>query len=91
MVADSLFGPYRPLNEGGLVLCNPPQEPLQTYSWFVSADLKVSSFIDFWGLKGQPVPGDPAAARQYFGGVPAPLLQLQAIADRCTLAQPALA
>ena len=91
MVADSLFGTYRPLNASGLVLRNPPEEPLQTYSWFVAADFKVSSFIDFWGLKGQPVPSDPAEARQYFGGAPAPLLQLQSIADRCTLAQPALA
>lgn len=91
MVADSLLGPYRPLNDSGLVLCNPPGEPFQTYSWFVTADLQVSSFVDFWGLKGQSVPSDTALANLYFGGAPAPILKLQALADRCTLAQPALA
>lgn len=89
MVADSLFGPYRPLNGTGLVLCNPPSEPLQTYSWFVSADLKVSSFVDFWGLEGQPALSDPALANVRFGGVPAPLLRLEIAGDRCILAAPA--
>lgn len=87
MVADSLFGPYRPLNGTGLVLANPEQEPLQSYSWFVSADLVVSSFVDLWGLDGQPAPADPDAAARHFGGVPAPLLHLQIDGDCCRLAE----
>lgn len=87
MVADSLFGPYRPLNGGGLVLRNPPQEPLQAYSWFVTADLKVSSFVDFPHLGGTPVPADPAEAAKAFGGVPAPLLQLAIAGDTCRLVE----
>lgn len=86
MVAESLFGPYRPLNGSGLVLRNPVAEPLQTYSWFVSADLKVASFVDFWGLEGHPVPSDPDMANLRFGGVPAPLLQLEIAGDQCGLA-----
>ena len=85
MVADSLTGPYRPLNGTGLVLINPASEPMQTYSWFVTGDLQVSSFIDFWGLSGKQLPADPAAASEYFGGVPAPLLQLAIHEDRCTI------
>ena len=32
-VADSLFGPYEPLNGTGLVLTNPATAPYQSYSW----------------------------------------------------------
>ena len=87
MVADSLFGEYRPLNGSGLVLATPESEPLQSYSWFVSSELLVSSFVDFYGLKGSTLPSDTAAANQFFGGVPAPLLKLQIDADRCELAE----
>lgn len=86
MVADTLTGPYRPLNGSGLVLANPANEPFQTYSWFVDATLTVCSFVDFWGLDGTPVPTEPAAARAVFGGVPAPLLKLVIDADTCHLA-----
>lgn len=76
MVADSLFGPYRPLNGSGLVLANPADAPTQTYSWFVSADLAVSSFVDAWGPDGSA-----------FGGVPAPLLRLRIEGDTCRLSE----
>lgn len=69
MVADILPGPYRPLNGSGLVLANPTEAPAQTYSWFVSRELLVSSF-------GDVVDGA-------FGGVPAPLLRLRINGDRC--------
>lgn len=75
MVADTLFGPYRPLNRGGLVLRNPSEGASQTYSWFVSADLIVSSFVDV-----------SANAPSRFGGVPAPLLRLWIDGERCGLA-----
>ena len=90
MVADSLFGPYRPLNGTGLVVANPAEEPLQTYSWFVSADLLVASFVDFWGLHGQPLPEDPTEANRQFGGVPAPLLKLKIDGDQCCLEETGL-
>lgn len=63
MVADSMAGPWRPLNGSGLVLANPADCPQQTYSWYVDADLTVCSFVDVL----------PDGS---FGGVPAPLLQL---------------
>ncbi|WP_341713556.1 glycoside hydrolase family 68 protein [Erythrobacter sp.] len=86
MVADSLFGEYRPLNGTGLVLANPDEEPFQSYSWCVTRELLVSSFVDFFGLAGRPLPDDAGQANRYFGGVPAPLLKLAIDADRCELA-----
>jgi len=73
MVADSMAGPWRPLNGTGLVLANPADRPLQTYSWFVDADLRVSSFVDVL----------PDGS---FGGVPAPLLRLELDGERAGLA-----
>ena len=87
MVSDSLFGEYRPLNGTGLVLANPDEEPFQSYSWFVTRELLVSSFVDFRGLKGAPVPTNPGEANKLFGGVPAPLLKLTIDGDRCELAE----
>jgi len=69
MVADSMAGQWRPLNGSGLVLANPADRPLQTYSWFVDASLTVCSFVDVL----------PDGS---FGGVPAPLLQLELDGDR---------
>ena len=69
MVADSMAGPWRPLNGTGLVLANPADRPLQTYSWFVDASLTVCSFVDI-------LPDGT------FGGVPAPLLQLELDGER---------
>jgi levansucrase len=64
MVADSMAGPWQPLNGSGLVLANPADRPMQTYSWYVDAALTVCSFVDIL----------PDGS---FGGVPAPLLQLE--------------
>jgi len=77
MVADSMAGPWRPLNGTGLVLANPPEAPQQTYSWYVDASLTVCSFLDV--LPG--VEGNGA-----FGGVPAPLLTLALDGDSARLA-----
>jgi levansucrase len=68
MVADSMQGPWRPLNGTGLVLANPADRPQQTYSWYVDASLTVCSFVDVL----------PDGS---FGGVPAPLLQLDLDGD----------
>lgn len=72
MVADSMAGPWRPLNGSGLVVANPADRPQQTYSWYVDADLTVCSFVDV-------LPGGG------FGGVPAPLLRLTLEGDRAGL------
>ncbi len=73
MVADSMEGPWRPLNGSGLVLANPADRPLQTYSWYVDADLTVCSFVDM-------LPDGT------FGGVPAPLLRLALDGERAQIA-----
>ena len=49
--AGSLRGNYRPLNDGGLVVANPPQEPNQAYSWLVLPDFSVLSFVDTFDLQ----------------------------------------
>lgn len=72
MVADSMAGPWEPLNGTGLVLANPADRPQQTYSWFVDAALTVCSFVDVL----------PDGS---FGGVPAPLMQLELDGARASL------
>ncbi len=86
MVAASLTGPYRPLNSSGLVLANPAAEPLQTYSWYVTADLKVYSFVDHWGLAGRSLSSSPGLAASSFGGTPAPVISLSLDGDRSHIA-----
>jgi len=51
MVADSLFGEYRPLNGTSPVIANPKGEPFQPYSWFVDVCLQVCSFVDSGALR----------------------------------------
>ncbi len=76
MVSDTLFGDYEPLNGSGLVLANPRSEPSQSYSWHVTKELLVSSFVDHWGLKGRSIANDPELAAESFGGTPAPFVRL---------------
>lgn len=84
MVADTIAGPWRPLNGSGLVLANPPEAPFQAYSWLVLADLSVVSFADMVELKDPPAYA--AQARAHFGGTPAPVVQLRIEDDRAWLA-----
>ncbi len=76
MVADTLFGPYRPMNGTGLVAANPVAEPLQTYSWWVTRDLEVAGFVDHWGLKGRSLTENPDLVITQFGGTPAPRFRI---------------
>jgi levansucrase len=85
MVSDSLFGEYEPLNGSGLVLANPPEEPMQSYSWHVTAELLVSSFVDHWGLKGRSLANNPQLAAESFGGTPAPFVTLMLEGNRAGL------
>ncbi len=87
MVATTLRGPYRPLNGSGLVAGNPDTEPHQSYSWWVSNDLSVVSFVDYWGLKGRALADDPTLARAQFGGTPAPLFKLSLDEDCAHICQ----
>lgn len=86
MVADALHGPYRPVNGTGLVAGNPAQEPTQGYSWWVTGEGAVWSFIDHWGMQGRSFADFPQLLRQQFGGTPAPVFHLRFDGDRVTLA-----
>ena len=80
-VASRLRGNYVPLNDGGLVLANPPQEEYQAYSWLVLPDFSVLSFIDQFNLQGlssDEVGTLPAEFQfAHFGGTLAPTVQLE--------------
>ncbi len=75
-VADTLRGPYRPLNGTGLVAANPAQEPTQSYSWLVLDTLEVVSFVDYWGMNGHRLADNPALVRSQFGGTAAPVFRI---------------
>ena len=88
MVAETLFGPYRPLNGSGLVAANPLDEPLQSYSWWVTQDLEVAGFIDHWGLKGRDFEANPELVISQFGGTPAPRFRIALDGDKAHIVQP---
>ena len=75
-VADRFDGPWRPANGTGLVATNPASEPTQAYSWWVTGEGQVWSFIDHWGMKGRTFADNPELLRSQFGGTPAPLFTL---------------
>ncbi len=80
-MAGSLRGNYTPLNNGGLVVSNPIEEPNQAYSWLVLPDFSVLSFVDTYNLQGLTT--DELATLpesfqiEHFGGTLAPTLQLR--------------
>ena len=76
MVSDSLRGPWRPLNGTGLVAANPADEPAQSYSWCVTGEDEVWSFVDYWGMAGRKLADHPELLRAQFGGTAAPVFQL---------------
>jgi levansucrase len=82
MVAESLLGPYRPLNGSGLVAPNPVEEPFQTYSWWVDSNLNVTGFVDLWGLGGQDPIANPDLVERHFGGVLAPSFRIALVGDK---------
>lgn len=83
MTAAALGGPWAPMNKTGLVFANPPEAPAQMFSWLVTSDLRVWSFVDLAGLARAP--RDSAEARAHFGGTPAPVLELRLDGDRSAL------
>lgn len=88
MVADRLFGPYRPLNGTGLVAPNPEDEPYQTYSWWVDSDFNVTGFVDLWNLAGQDPASDRALVERHFGGAPAPSFRIALDGDSAQIVKP---
>lgn len=86
MVSDSLRGPWRPVNGDGLIAGNPAQEPTQGYSWWVTGEGQVWSFIDHWGMEGRNFDQHPELLRKQFGGTPAPVFSLAFHGDRVTIA-----
>ncbi|WP_233150767.1 glycoside hydrolase family 68 protein [Sphingomonas mollis] len=86
MVADRFDGPWRPINGTGLVAANPAAEPFQAYCWWVTGELDVISFVDYWGLGDGVYPTDPDQRRPRFGGTAAPWFRLAIDGDRVTIA-----
>lgn len=86
MVAESLAGPWRMLNEGGLVAANPDAEAKQSYSWWVTGEGVVWSFVDYWGMEGRTTATNPELLRSNFGGTPAPRFHLRFDGDSVTVA-----
>lgn len=83
VVADRWGGPWRPLNETGLVFGNPQCAPFQAYSFQVLPDLSVWSFADMPETLAVPVSVEERRAA--FVGGPAPVLQLQLNGDEACL------
>ena len=86
MVSDSIDGPWRPVNTGSLVCANPDDEPTQSYSWWVTGEGEVWSFVDYWGMHGRKVADHPELLRSNFGGTPAPRFTLRFKGDSVKLA-----
>jgi levansucrase len=79
-VSDTLIGGYEPLNESGLVLANPPENPYQAYSWLVLPNLNVVGFAHFGDLGDMSI-GDvgnqsPEFQFEHFGGTLPPTVKL---------------
>ncbi|GGD15876.1 glycoside hydrolase family 68 protein [Pontibacillus salipaludis] len=70
--SDSLHGDYKPLNDSGLVIANPENDPLQAYSWVVLPHGEVSSFVNKYNTED---------GEQKFGGTLAPTLKLSVHKD----------
>ena len=85
MVADGMAGPWRPLNDSGLVAANPPEAPMQAYCWWVTGEGEVTSFVDYRGVAGPDQPTDAGERRAVFGGTPAPWFALDFDGDRVTI------
>lgn len=88
-VAESFTGPYRPLNESGLVVTNPPEAPFQSYSWMVvphSEDVLVGSFVNYHDFAGASLDElsefSPEEQQRRFGGSMGPVVRLAVDGDQ---------
>jgi len=85
--AERFEGPWLPVNGNGLIATNPVDEPTQAYSWWVTGEGDVWSFIDHWGMRGRSFASHPEVLRGQFGGTPAPRFRLEFSGDEVTLAR----
>lgn len=85
MWSTSLQGPWVPVNGSGLVAANPDGEITQGYSWWVTGEGVVWSFIDHWGLQGRSFDDHPELLRSQFGGTPAPVFALSFVGERIAI------
>lgn len=85
--AETLGGPWRAVNGTGLVAANPASEPTQGYSWWVTGEGAVWSFIDHWGMAGRSFADHPELLRSQFGGTPAPVFTLSFHGDTVLIAR----
>jgi len=88
-VADSLGGPYRPLNDSGLVVTNPANAPFQAYSWMAfphREEVLIESFFNYYDYAGETLDGiaDLPESEQFrrFGGTLGPTVRLGVDGDR---------
>ncbi|MFB6183210.1 MAG: glycoside hydrolase family 68 protein [Haloarculaceae archaeon] len=88
-VADSLGGPYRPLNETGLVVTNPANAPFQAYSWMTfphREEVLVESFCNYYDFDGATLDElarlSESEQRRRFGGTLGPTIRLGIEGDR---------
>lgn len=86
MAARAFAGPWVPVNGSGLVACTPASEPMQSYSWWVTGEGEVWSFVDQWGMAGRTLTDHPELRRSQFGGCPAPVFRLDFRDDRISIA-----
>jgi len=86
MVADTVSGPWRPINGSGLVAANPDDEQTQSYSWWVTGEGEVWSFVDYFAMAGRSVEDHPELLRSNFGGTPARRFSLDFDGDAVTVA-----
>ncbi|MFB6118482.1 glycoside hydrolase family 68 protein [Halosegnis sp.] len=91
-VADTLEGPYRPLNGSGLVVTNPANAPFQAYSWMAfphDDEVLVQSFCNYRDFAGDSL--DEVAdlsvseQRRRFGGTLGPTVRLGVDGDQTTI------
>ncbi|MDZ5712820.1 glycoside hydrolase family 68 protein [Jeotgalibacillus haloalkalitolerans] len=75
---EGMFGDYEPMNESGLVIANPEDNPYQAYSWNILPDFQVISFIN--------EPRDENGEVQ-FGGTFAPTLQIEVDGKTSTITE----
>lgn len=84
-VSENLTGPYRPLNGSGLVLGNPSEQPLQTYSHYVMKNGLVTSYIDC--IYAQKQTTDKGTGDYRLGGVEAPTVRIKLKNDQTFLTE----
>ncbi|WP_163538685.1 glycoside hydrolase family 68 protein [Gracilibacillus sp. YIM 98692] len=85
-VSDSLVGGYQPLNDSGLVVANPKDNPYQAYSWTVLPNGTIVSFLNFFDLGDKTIDDIGHQSREWqfdhFGGTLAPSLKISIHQDK---------